>query len=188
MTAETASDDFSHPVKADSVGTEPVSVVLTAGESQRVALARRFGLQRIDRLAARVRYRRVLARDGSGPVIRVEIDLDANVSQLSVVSLEPIQARIEERRLTTEYALESEPESGAAVVDIAPDGIDPPEPLTNGRFDLGALVAEYFALSLDPYPREAAGAYPAPADSDDKDDGPFAVLRAWRDKDDGENG
>lgn len=184
MTAESAPDEFSHPVMADRVGTEPVSVALTAGESQRAALAKRFGLQSIDRLAARARYRRVLARDGSGPVVRVEIDFDADVTQLSVVSLEPLATRIEERRLITEYALESDPDSGAAVVDISPDEIDPPEPLINGRFDLGELVAEYFALSLDPYPRETAGEVPAPAGSAEPDDGPFAVLRDWRDKND----
>lgn len=182
MSAESAGPEFPHPIRADGVGADPVTVTLIVGERERAALARRFGLHSIDRLEARARYRRVLARDGSGPVVRVEIDIDAEVIQLSVVSLEPIKARIEERRLITEYALDGGPDSTAAVVDISPDEIDPPEPLNKGRFDLGELVAEYFALSLDPYPREAAGEAPVPADTAEPEDGPFAALRDWRDK------
>ncbi len=34
------------------------------------------------------------------------------------------------------------------------EGEDPPDPIIDGRVDLGAIVAEFLALGLDPYPRK----------------------------------
>ena len=31
---------------------------------------------------------------------------------------------------------------------------DPPEEMVDGKIDLGALVTEFFALGIDPYPRK----------------------------------
>ncbi len=37
---------------------------------------------------------------------------------------------------------------------VAFGGEDPPDPIIDGKIDLGALAAEFFALGLDPYPRK----------------------------------
>ena len=34
------------------------------------------------------------------------------------------------------------------------DDEDEPDPIIDGKIDLGALAAEFFALGLDPYPRK----------------------------------
>ena len=52
---------------------------------------------------------------------------------------------------------------------------DEPDPVIDGKIDLGALAQEFFALGLDPYPRKPGvafeqGAESAPADS------PFSAL------------
>ena len=52
---------------------------------------------------------------------------------------------------------------------------DEPDPVIDGKIDLGALAAEFFALGLDPYPRKPGAAFEqgaecAPADS------PFSAL------------
>ena len=52
---------------------------------------------------------------------------------------------------------------------------DPPEPIVNGRIDLGAVTAEFLALGLDPYPRKPGVAY-EPAPERDPADSPFAAL------------
>ena len=92
------------------------------------------------------------------------------------------------------FALEGAADIGLGTVDIGPDDIDPPEHLTDGRFDLGELAAEYLALSLDPYPRagetdseSSALSEFAPGNADEEEK-PFAVLRDWRKKSDGESG
>ena len=64
---------------------------------------------------------------------------------------------------------------------IDPAAPDPPEAMTDGGIDLGAVVEEAFVLAIDPYPRAPGAALPtesgtAPA----ADDSPFAALAALR--------
>ena len=40
---------------------------------------------------------------------------------------------------------------------------DDPDPVIDGKIDLGALTAEFFALGLDPYPRKPGAEFVAPA-------------------------
>lgn len=37
--------------------------------------------------------------------------------------------------------------------------VDPPDPIVDGRIDLGALTAEFVALGLDPYPRRPGAVF-----------------------------
>ena len=41
---------------------------------------------------------------------------------------------------------------------------DDPDPVIDGKIDLGALAAEFFALGLDPYPRKPGVEFVAPAE------------------------
>jgi uncharacterized metal-binding protein YceD (DUF177 family) len=61
---------------------------------------------------------------------------------------------------------------------------DPPDPIIAGRIDLGALVTEFLALSLDPYPRKPGVEFEdAPTAPDDRlEESPFAKLAALKDK------
>ena len=53
---------------------------------------------------------------------------------------------------------------------------DEPDPIVDGKIDLGALAAEFFALGLDPYPRKPGVAFEPPAEPEPEAT-PFAVLR-----------
>jgi hypothetical protein len=54
---------------------------------------------------------------------------------------------------------------------------DPPDPIVNGRIDLGALASEFLALGLDPYPRKPGVEFKSlTEDADDARPSPFAVL------------
>ena len=55
---------------------------------------------------------------------------------------------------------------------------DEPDPLIDGKIDLGALAAEFFALGLDPYPRKPGVSFEAPEDA--ADDSPLADLARRR--------
>ena len=65
--------------------------------------------------------------------------------------------------------------------ETAPDDVvrmgerDPPEPIENGRIDLGAVTAEFLALGLDPYPRKPGVAFES-GPGRDPADSPFAAL------------
>jgi hypothetical protein len=187
MTDNARTPEFSHRVLAAEIDTEPVALVVTATEAERLALALRFDLPSIERLEIRAKCVRTSARDGSGPVIQVEMEIDAATTQMSVVTLEPMVVTVAESGLITEFALEESRPPTFAAIDVAPEDIDPPEPLEDGYFDLGALAAEYFALALDPHPREddAKPLIGSENHENDGDEGPFAALGAWRAADKG---
>ncbi|HEY2758922.1 MAG TPA: DUF177 domain-containing protein, partial [Pseudolabrys sp.] len=58
-------------------------------------------------------------------------------------------------------------------------GKEPPEPLMNGKVDLGALAAEFLILGIDPYPRKA-GVQFAPPKAEDGGEHPFAALESLK--------
>lgn len=59
---------------------------------------------------------------------------------------------------------------------------DPPEPIVDGRLDLGALAAEFMALGLDPYPRKPGVSFKPVEEDPEPDDSPFADLARLRPK------
>ena len=87
------------------------------------------------------------------------------MTQVCVVSLEPFPSTIDEdvdvrfvartgdsaaRRLSKEpetYSMADEDES---------------DPIIDGKIDLGALAAEFFALGLDPYPHKPGASFNPP--------------------------
>ena len=124
-----------------------------AAPDERAAFTRRLGLLSLDRLAARVSWR----REASG-IIRLEGELEAVLSQSCVVTLEPVAAQVTERFVR--YFVRGAPVAEAEVV-IDPEADDPPEPLADGLVDLGEIVVQQLALALDPDPRAAGSALPA---------------------------
>jgi hypothetical protein len=63
------------------------------------------------------------------------------------------------------------------------EGEDLPDPIVAGRIDLGALVAEFLALGLDPYPRKPGVEFAEPqgAAHEPVGESPFAKLRGLKD-------
>jgi len=103
---------------------------------------------------------------------------DAEIVQTCVVTLEPFSVRVTDK-LDVLFAQPSffKELTHEAHVDVEePDG---PEPIVNGSIDLGELVAQHLALSLDPYPRKPGvsfeSAKPVLASEDGKIK-PFADL------------
>lgn len=168
--------ELSREIAAASVGELPATVDIVASAEERRALARRFDLVSVARLTGSARLRRAPARDGSGPVVRVDFGFEADVVQTCVVTLRPVTARCREAGLVVEYAEGEEPAS----VDIAPPGVvDPPERLGSGVIDLGELLAQHLGLALDPWPRAPGASLSAPK-NETRGRSPFAVLETLR--------
>ena len=76
--------------------------------------------------------------------------LEADVVQSCVVTFEPVPAKIEAEfdRLFSRDV----PEEALDEVEIDAEA-ELPEPLVDGRLDLGEILAEELSLALDPYPR-----------------------------------
>lgn len=172
---------ISRLVKAD----EPVVATVDADGAERAALAERFGLVALDRLAATLRLER---RAGTGLII-VSGAMSADIVQTCVVSLEPFAAHLDVP-FGAAFA-EADHDAGGAgpfgsgiVLEPADaDRIeDDPEPIEGDAIDLGELVAQHLSLALDPYPRapgarfDAVSLDEAPAAAPV----PFAVLGRLR--------
>ena len=171
---------FSRRVRVDALPADGLTQTIEANPDERAALAALNRLPAIARLSASF----TLRRSGRGGA-RATGEVHAEVTQLCVVSLEPFVATVDEPidvRFAPAEAAEAArrmKEDDAALVVVG--GEDPPDPIVDGRIDLGAVAAEFFALCLDPYPRKPGVAFAAPAPPDGEPS-PFAALAKLKKK------
>lgn len=150
---------------------------LEANAAERAALARRFGLPAIDKLQAKLHLQRV----HGGTAIRLSGHIDADVTQTCVVSLEPVQNRVEED-FTILYAADAPQDAIAAESDSEESWA---EPLPQGGLDIGEVVAQHLSLALDPYPRRAETELPGQPDAAGfapAKESPFSALAKLKSK------
>jgi hypothetical protein len=58
---------------------------------------------------------------------------------------------------------------------------DPPDPIINGKIDVGSLASEFLALGLDAYPRKPGAQFQNPdGEPDDEKASPFAALARFK--------
>ncbi len=171
MAGTLTESEFSHPVPVDELGEGEMVIEIAADAEERAALAHRFGLLALDRLAATVRLKRVDRES-----VRFVADFAAEVVQACVVTLEPVAERIDDR-VELLFSVPASSEVPAVVVRL---GDDEPEPFGGDAIDIGEVVAEHLGLALNPYPRRR-GAVLTGHDAGAGDDGaigsPFAVLQ-----------
>jgi Large ribosomal RNA subunit accumulation protein YceD len=168
---------FSHVLEVDRVPGEGLDIAISAGPDERRALADFNEIPAIGRLEAEFH---IAPRVGER--INVSGELRAEVTQICVVSLEPFEAEIVEP-IDVDFAPPAAiapAMRGQAANNLEPSEMEePPDPIIDGKIDLGALASEFLALGLDPYPRKPgvifapAGATQAAEDSPS----PFAVLK-----------
>lgn len=161
--------EFSRPVVVDRLGQAAVTETLVAGPEELVALARRLRLVELSALSATITLERTL-----GGLIHVAGRLEADVVQTCVVTLVDFPSHIEDS-FAADFG--NAPAEFGDEIEVDPD-YDPPELIEEGVIDLGELVTQYLALSLDPHPR-APGATldPAWSQTEMADRSPFAVLK-----------
>jgi uncharacterized metal-binding protein YceD (DUF177 family) len=168
-------EHFSRTIRAAHIKDAPQEHVLVANEQERAELAARFDLPAIALL--RGAFRLVHERSG---VIAATLNMQAKVTQVCVVTLEPFEARIDEQSALRFVPAQSLPESEGVELDAetleGPDEI----PYSADMIDLGAALAEQLALALDPYPRKPGAVLPAAFSGEPEN--PFAVLKGRKDK------
>ena len=166
---------FSRPVRVDALPKDGLTQAIEANPAERAALAALNHLPAIAKLTATFELRRA----GRGAV-RVAGVVHAELTQTCVVSLEPFEATVDE---PVEVRFAPPADNGATrrgasagqTEAILTEGVDPPDPIVDGRIDLGALAAEFMALGLDPYPRKPGAVFAASADAAPPDS-PFDSL------------
>ena len=151
--------EFSYRLPADTVGKARKDLRIVADEAARRALARRFGLIAIDSFIADISVSRI----ADGPLIRVSGSICADIVQACVVLQEPVATRIAEA--ISERLGPRDQDDAEAVFDIGDE--DPPVPLNGDTIELGELLTQILAVSIDPYPRAAGVAPPSAAGTQD---------------------
>jgi uncharacterized metal-binding protein YceD (DUF177 family) len=140
--------EFSRPVRIDTLGPAPRRVEIAAEETERAALAERFGLLSIDSLSAEAEVSR------SGEAVLARGRLHAAVVQSCVATGEPVPDSIAE-----EFRVEFRPHPEAGAADEEVELVEAELDVVfyeGGAIDLGEAVAESLSLALNPYPRSLA--------------------------------
>lgn len=181
----TKDDDtpFSYPVKVGHISGNPVEVTLSADAEERAGLAKLWSVLEVKALSATFQVMR-WKRDG----VRLKGRVEADIVQACVVTLDPVEAHIDEPvevvfvpEGSKLARLPAATETGEMLLD--PDGPDAPEIFTGDTIDAGVVAAEHVALAIDPYPRKSGAGFSGhieSTDADDKKPSPFAVLKDWK--------
>lgn len=137
--------EFSRPVRVDTLTAAPRELSIGANEEERAALAQRFGLLGIERLAAEASLTR------RGEEVTASGTLAASVIQSCVATGEPVPAEVEE-----EFRIVFRPHPQGAgeeeEIELSEGELDVVF-YDGAAVDVGDAVAETLSLSLDPYPR-----------------------------------
>jgi uncharacterized metal-binding protein YceD (DUF177 family) len=173
-------------VDLDRMGASGAALEIVPSESERAALAKRFGFLGLPAFSARV----TVDRKAGGQVV-VEGRLRGRIVQACVLTLDPVAQDLDDTfRIVfkQDMADEHDPESGEAVLSAQADA---PEPLGGNVLDVGEIVAEQLSLAADPYPRRPGAkledVLPKPRHGGRRSQSeqrrhPFAGLAALRDK------
>jgi uncharacterized metal-binding protein YceD (DUF177 family) len=165
-----------YEIELAAVPPEGKSFELLPDESTRKRLAETAGVAAIPSLKVMLEVRPSGA-DGA----EVAGKLEGVVSQTCVVSLEEFESPVAEN-FSVDFA--ADPRSQAETGDEE-EIEDLPDPIVDGKIDLGALATEFLILAVDPYPRKPGAAFaalPGEAVEAEPRHTPFEGLSALKDK------
>ncbi|WP_428645501.1 YceD family protein [Roseibium sp.] len=178
---------YSYPVNASRVVDKDERLEISPDAASLKMIAEAYGLDAIGNLTADLRlkpYRKA--------GLRVTGTVTADITQTCVVSLEPFESVL---RIDMDRTFEPHSSKPRKIRDLNDDGeieidleqLDPPDVILDGVLDLGAVLCEELALSLDPFPRKPGVAFEGADGDDDGDEAseetkpsPFAALQALK--------
>jgi uncharacterized metal-binding protein YceD (DUF177 family) len=166
------SPEFSRAFDVRQVeGKEPH---LEANEAERVALAARFGIVRVDSLVADLSLTR------QDRTVEVHGRMKAEIVQSCAVSAEDLPVSIDEA-LFFRFVPESADHAPDEEIEISAEDCDEIE-YTGTHIDLGEAVAQSLALAIDPFLTgpDADTARKAAGIGTPEDQGPFAALKGLK--------
>ena len=161
--------EFSYMLDVDKIPASGTELDLTADEKQREALAKRFGLNAVVELRAKAVLNRVNRKR-----VRMKASFDAKVVQECVVTLKPFEQRVSDEFVVI-FSSEDEPSVRKNEIDLDMSEEDDIEYVDNEKVDIGELIAEYFSLALDPFPRSPDAVFREEEDEENEKNA-FSVL------------
>ncbi len=186
------SSEWSFLAEIDKIDSTPKSFEFEADAEERADLARRLAIVSVEHAAATVTLQRV-----GGGVIHAMGFVRADVTQSCVVTLAPVPDHVEEefegwfgdKTAAVSFVRarqERDAKKGHTEAEILEESVDP-EPIVNGKVDIGELATQYLSLGLNPYPH-AEGVVHSVTDEDPPKDedganlrrNPFEALKDWK--------
>ncbi len=189
---ETPIIEWSHPLEAEKAGVEVMDLIISPPEAVLPALCERLGIERLEACKADIR----LDREKGNLVIYVSGKVTARVHQKCVITLEPVISEISEdfeawfsdpeQAVSLHKARQIKEAEKYNVETPMMEEQEDPEPITDGKIDLGEVVTQFLSLAIDPYPH-APGAKgdesAAPKEISvipEERRNPFAALKDWK--------
>jgi hypothetical protein len=149
-------------------------VTVRAAGDELARLAEWAGVETVRAFAGTVDLRRV-----SQTRFNLEADLEADIVQRCVVTLEPVETRIA-RHIARELLLAPNARPAEGELTLAAGDDDVPETIASLDYDIVAPLLEELVLAIDPYPRKPGAAFDPPAEPDDAPESPFGVLKTLK--------
>lgn len=150
---------LTRPLAVSDIPPDGRTVIVDATEAERIELARELDIPAVHRLAAEIEVK-PWSRHGWRMTGRVR----AAVTQTCVVTLEPLEAEVDEA-IDVKFVPEAEAEryrpkpDAAGEVDLGAEPEDPPDVFDGATLDPGRVAEEHFMLGLDPYPRKPGASF-----------------------------
>ncbi|HYP57772.1 MAG TPA: YceD family protein [Beijerinckia sp.] len=171
---------FSREIKVDDVPEAGLDVTIAADAAECVSIALQVGLVAVASLTADFH----VEREGRG-TFNVKGTLCAEVTQTCVITLDLFDSEIS-TEIDVDFVRVEDLTAHARAGRFDPFTAEQemPDPIIDGKIDLGALAAEFLVLGLDPYPKKPGAQFEAIAPEQGFADkvSPFAVLRKLEDE------
>ncbi|MEP3280024.1 MAG: DUF177 domain-containing protein [Stappiaceae bacterium] len=178
-----STNPLSRPFNVEELSNKGSRIVVTASPQEMEAIVRAAALEAMESFQVRFELR-PWRKTG----VKIVGELEADVTQKCVVTLEPLATSMSE-----EFSITVVPLSEAEKYRVAPneegeiefdlESIEPPEFFEGSTIDLGVVAMEQFMLMLDPYPKAEGVEFPSFTTNpegieaaDDRPPSPFSVL------------
>jgi hypothetical protein len=169
------SEPITIPYNLNRLGQAGDEIAFTAGDQERAALAKFAGVLGVPSFEARIGLKKL-----SPTRFAVSYELAANLIQACVVTLEPLEARIERTFARELHFTPNLRRDVAKDVVVGTEDDDLPEEIDSLHYDLAGPLIEEFVLAIDPYPRAAGVEFATPPDPGGKPENPFAALKTLK--------
>lgn len=172
--------EFSHPFRVDKIKPGGSHEKGQANADERAKLAERLGINAVEDLKFACDLK-PWKKGGAA----VDCKIMAKISQTCVVSLDEFESELE--LSVSRYFTHRPASSGSEeVLDLEALDDDIPDQIVDGEIDLGELVSEELALSLDLHPRKPGAVFadhmestPAPQGKSERPN-PFEALKVLK--------
>ena len=143
--------EFSRLISILDIEVDGIEINISANSLECDALAKRFSVKHVQRLSTKL----IFSKPEGESLPKLEARYIAEISQICVLTLEPMTSIIERKFFCTiaekdVFNIDEELEFTVNDVDLA-------EFINNCFFDAGELVSKHLLLEIEPYPR-AVGA------------------------------